>query len=289
MSEVPRRFHFIFGLRPQTEPFHLAHYLCLESCRVVNAPAAIVFHCHHEPWGPYWDLIRPHLVVSPIEPEAFVVGNPRYDEHHEGRFIRRKGLDYAHQSDFLRLKLLLAHGGVYADIDTLFVQPMPEAFYRQPFVIGEEDPVAPHDTGRPEASLCNALLMAEPGAWFARVWLERMYEVFDGTWSRHSCTEAARLAPTMPGEVHVVPSRFFYRHMWTRAGLATLFERLDPDVTGVCSLHLWSHLWWSPRRNDFSRFHGGLITEEYVRAGRTTYAALARRFLPADRSAIVST
>lgn len=278
--EIPRRFHFVFGLRPQTTPFHLAHFLCLESCRQVNEPEEIVFHYHHEPWGPYWERIRPHLTLSRVEPEAFVVESRRYFEHPEGRFIRLHALEYAHQSDFLRLKLLIAHGGVYADIDTLFVNPLPAGLYRQPFVIGEEDPIAPQGTGELEASLCNALLMAARASRFARVWLERMYDVFDGTWSRHSCTEAARLARVMSGEVHVVPSRFFYRHMWTREGLANLFERLDPDTDGIYSLHLWSHLWWSRQRTDFSHFHGGLLTEEYVRAGHTTYAALARRFLP---------
>lgn len=279
MSEIPHRFHFVFGLQPQTEPFHLAHYLCLESCRRINTPEAIVFHYHHEPRGPWWDRIRPYLTLSRIEPEGFVTGSPRYLEHDEGRLIRRLGLDYAHQSDFLRLKVLIEHGGVYADIDTLFVNPLPAALYAQPFVIGEEDPVAPLGADRAEPSLCNALLMARPGSGFARAWLARMYEVFDGSWSRHSCTEAARLRAVMPDDVHVAPSRYFYPFMWTANGLANLFERRVPVMEGVLSLHLWSHLWWDPRRIDFSRFHAGLLTEEYVRRGETTYAAAARQFL----------
>jgi hypothetical protein len=40
---IPNQFHFIFGLRKQREPFHLAHYLCLESCRRVNQPESIRF------------------------------------------------------------------------------------------------------------------------------------------------------------------------------------------------------------------------------------------------------
>ncbi len=282
MIEVPRRFHFVFGLRPQTEPFHLAYYLCLESCRRVNRPDAIVFHCHQEPWGEWWDRIRPHLTIARVEPETFVTRSARYFEHQEGWFIRRAGLDYAHQTDFLRLKLLIEHGGVYADIDTLFVQPLPDDLFTRSFVIGEEDPVKPHGSDKVERSLCNALMLSAPGSRFARTWLARMYDVFDGTWSRHSCTEAARLQRKMPGEVHVVPPRWFYRHMWTREGLADLFERLVPDVEGVYSLHLWSHLWWDPRRTDLSLFHGELLTEEYVRRGATTYAALARKFLEID-------
>lgn len=54
---VPRTFHFVFGLRELPEPFHLIFYLCLESCRQVNRPSEILIHCHHEPYGPYWDLV----------------------------------------------------------------------------------------------------------------------------------------------------------------------------------------------------------------------------------------
>ncbi|MGE4056756.1 MAG: glycosyltransferase, partial [Vicinamibacterales bacterium] len=243
MSEIPRRFHFIFGLRPQVEPFHLAYYLCLESCRQVNAPEALVLHFHHEPWGPWWERIKPHLTLSRVSPEPFVDQSPRYLDHVEGRFIRLLGLEYAHHADFLRLKLLIAEGGVYADIDSLFVRSLPAALYSEPFVIGEEDPVVVRE-GRPQTSLCNAVMMAKPGSAFASAWLARMYEVFDGTWSRHSCTEAARVQAGMPGEVHVVPSRYFYPFMWTRDGLADLFERQVPIDDDVLSVHLWNHLWW---------------------------------------------
>ena len=33
---IPNVYHFVFGLRPQTEPFHLMFYLCLASCLAVN-------------------------------------------------------------------------------------------------------------------------------------------------------------------------------------------------------------------------------------------------------------
>ena len=50
------------------------------------------------------------------------------------------------------------------------------------------------------------------------------------------------------------------------------------------SLHLWNHLWVDPRRRDFCHFHGGLLTVDYVAHARTTYARLARRFLPAGEA-----
>ena len=46
---IPNIFHFVFGLKEQTEPFHLMYYLCLASCIEVNTPDKVCFHYHHEP------------------------------------------------------------------------------------------------------------------------------------------------------------------------------------------------------------------------------------------------
>jgi hypothetical protein len=71
--------------------------------------------------------------------------------------------------------------------------------------------------------------------------------------------------------------------MWTIEGIETLLRGCDRDVEGVVSFHLWSHLWWSRRRKDFSSFHAGLLTEDYVRSVDSTYNLVARRFLPPPR------
>jgi hypothetical protein len=107
-----------------------------------------------------------------------------------------------------------------------------------------------------------------------------MAEAFDGSWSRHSTLLPEELSRELPGQVHIESRRSFYRHVWTREGLADLFERRVDDLDGVYSMHLWAHLWWSRRRRDFSSFHAGLLDEAYVRGADTTYAIAARRFLP---------
>jgi len=274
---IPRIFHFIFGLKAQTEPFHLLHYLCLESCRQVNQPDAIHFHYANEPYGPLWDAIKPHLTLCPVEREPLPLSS--YETSAEGQLIAREGWSYAHEADFIRLKILLRHGGVYADMDTLFVQPMPSHLYQQACVLGEEGAL-PDERGILRPSLCNALIAAVPGSPFISKWLDAAYHTFDGKWTSHSCQLASRLWEAHPELLHVVPRRYFYRHPWTPDGIQNLFERHDPDVRDVFSLHLCNHLWWSEHRTDFTRFHAGLLTEEYVRASASTYAALARRFLP---------
>jgi len=272
-ERIPRIFHFVFGLHPQDRPFSPLHWLCLESCRRVNRPARLLLHYRHKPYGPYWDLIRPHLELHPVTPVPLVAGFAYADS----RIARYR---YAHHADFIRLDALLALGGVYADMDTLFVRPLPDALYQKPFVIGRERDVTdgPHQAPRP--SLCNALLMAEPGAVFARRWREAMETVFDGTWSRHSTGLPWQLSQLHPEEVHIEAEETFFAYMWTRGDLHRLLEAAEDPPAQACSLHLWAPLWESRGRRDFSDFHAGLITERRIRRVDSTYNRIARRHLP---------
>jgi hypothetical protein len=269
---IPDTYHFVFGLRPQTEPFHLLHYLCLASCLGVNRPDRVVVHLHNEPYGELWDLIRPRIEVVPI-PEREIHIDLAYHDDYIKRFA------YAHLSDFIRLRILHEQGGVYADMDTLFVAPPPAELFAESCVMGRERV----DTGvpsSPEGSLCNALIMAEPGSPFIAAWIERMPGAFDGSWSNHSTFLPYRLSREFPELIRVEPESRFFSLDWTREGIAGLFEqdrRLPPDAT---SLHLWAHLWWDAERRDMSDFNHMRLTPAYVAHARTTYASHARRFLP---------
>lgn len=271
---IPNRFHFVFGLRDEPEPFHLVFYLCLASCRRWHPTADILFHCHHVPFGRYWDLARDlGLTLVPVEPDPFVASF-RYPDRTLDKYR------YAHHSDVIRLDALIAHGGVYADIDTLFLTPIPDDLRRHPFVLGREDDVWCHRTRAMRPSVCNAFLAAEPHSAFARIWRERLFEAFDGSWSNHAGFLPYALSLGRPADVHVEPQRTFFRHGFPPAGVRRLLEELDEDFEGMVSMHLWSHLWWDKRRRDFSRVHAGLLTEDYIRTTDTTFTVAARPFLP---------
>jgi hypothetical protein len=270
----PRTFHFVFGLKAQNAPFHLAHYLALASCIRHHDDARVVMHHGEVPYGPWWDRIRPHLELCPVGRVDWLDDHPGYFAHEEGRLIVGADFDYAHHADVIRLEVLAAEGGIYADIDTLFVDEVPLSYDDEPFVIGEEDVGARRRS--PRRSLCNAFMVATPGSHFALRWLDRIREVFDGTWSRHSCTEAALLAAEMPDEVSVLSTRPHCAFPATASGLGDLFERRVEVPDGVVSIHWWEHLWWSPRRRDFTSFHNAMLTEEYVLGADTTFARLAR-------------
>ena len=88
---------------------------------------------------------------------------------------------------------LLEHGGIYLDIDTFIIHPFtsaslmqydtvmaleanPLTFFRRPMSDDEMDP----------KGLCNAVIIARPGAEFLRRWL-MTYENFNELyWAEHS-------------------------------------------------------------------------------------------------------
>jgi hypothetical protein len=271
---VPNIVHFVYGLAPRVEPFRLVHYLAVESCRRVLRPERIFFHYDRLPYGAYWDLVRPHLTLRRVAPVPEVLA-ARYDTGLVPERYR-----YAHHADFVRLDALIAHGGVYADIDTLFVRPYPRELFDRPFVIGSEGDVPDELDGRPRPSLCNAVLLAEPGSLFARTWRAEMGAALNGTWSNHSGFLPHRLSRRLPEHVHVEPRTSFFAFPADRAGLARLFTEDVPVPEDCYSIHLWEHLWHDRDRRDFSDFHGGLLTAEHIAVGDSTYARLARPLLP---------
>ena len=271
---IPPLAHFVYGLRPQSEPFHLLHYVAIESCRQVLAPEQIFVHYGELPWGTYWDLIRPHVTLVPVEPVAAVTEAQYHPE------LVPPHLRYAHHADFVRLDALWEHGGLYADIDTVFLHPLPDTFLDAPFVIGREGLVADELTGVRRHSLCNALMLAEPRSAFVGAWRRQMAGEINGTWSNHSGFLAARLADEAPDQVRVAPEHRFFPAACSVEGLADLLERDAVDDRDATSVHLWAHLWWPAGRTDYSRVHAGALTADRLARDATSLARFVRPYLP---------
>ncbi len=272
-APIPRIAHFVFGLREQDEPFHLVHYLAIASCAAVVEPAEIHLHCHHLPYGFYWDLVRPMVTLHRIERPDLAAH--QYDDAVVARY------SYAHEADVVRLDVLAEHGGLYADIDTVFVNAPPSGLWDEDCVIGREKDVVDPRTGIERSSLSNAVVMARPGASYVRAWRERIEEAFDGSWSAHSCLLADDLAHEDPSLVRVEPERTFHHFPPTPGGLRRLLVDCEEPLDGVVSLHLAAHLWWEERRVDFvPEVHARVIDEAWIREESSTYAVAASSFLP---------
>lgn len=263
----------MFGLREQDEPFHLLHHLAIASCRAVLDPDLIVLHVHHLPYGFYWDLTRPLVTLERTAPVPEV--DARTTEPAVAPYR------YAHHADVIRLDILARHGGMYADIDTLFWRPLPETLWDRPAVIGAEAPVRYDDDG-PEPSVSNALMLAEPGSAFITAWRDRVLDAMDGSWSGHSCRLATRLAAEDPDSVHVEPRASFSPFDHSPEGMGALLTEpaVPGGLDGTYSAHLCAHLWWSDNRRDFSAFSAADADEAHLRAAPTPLGALARPHLP---------
>ena len=276
---IYKRFHFICGLSPQTEPFHLVHYLCLASCLEVNQPNELNVHVRNEPYGPLWDRIKGRVTLRFIDAESTDGFSPScYAQHAEGRQIAKFGNHYAHEADFIRLAILVREGGAYVDIDTLFVEPYPESLFVEPCVMCEEGVVVTGN-GVQRPMLCNAVIFAQPGSTFVQRWSREAKAVFDGSWSKHSCQLATHLWSELPGQLRIAPHQWFYHFGYDRLGIQALFEASAPVPEQLMSIHLWASLWWSKDRTDLTHFHAGLLDENYVRTSTSTYAMLARQFI----------
>lgn len=270
MTTIPSTFHFVYGLRPQTEAFPLQHHLAVASCAGVNPGARIVMHLHERPWGEWWERTEGLVEIAAIEPDEAIA---RHDYLDRGMGAFR----YAHLADVARLEVLDREGGYYADIDSIFIRPVPAEWSQRSYVMGHERPPA-----GARGSLCNAWIGSAPGAVFGRRWLEALPEAFDGSWSNHSTVLPYELSVLHPEEISVEPEERFFALDWTPSGVADLLERSVELPSEALSLHLWEHLWASPERLGVSAFHAGLLTPEYVTFADTTYARLARPHLADD-------
>ena len=222
---IPRIAHFVFGMRPQDEPFHLVHYLAIASCIAVIEPDEVFVHCHELPYGAYWDLIRPQVTLHRVG-RVGTVDQFAYDPA-IGRY------DYAHHSDFVRLDALAEWGGLYADIDTLFIAPISEHCWDAPAVIGREADIVEQRSGRLRPSSSNALILARPHSRFIEEWRAQMADTFDGSWSAHSCELGHDLAVAMPDDVVIEPQRRFHAFAPAPQGIGDMLERAVDDLDGI--------------------------------------------------------
>ena len=247
-SAMPRIFHFITGLDSNFggKSFSFIHAMAILSALRVNEGFVARVYYENEPDGPYWALIKPHVVcIRIVAPREF-----------SGHRIEH----FAHAAHVVRLQVLLEHGGVYLDLDTICQKPF-APLLEGAVVMGLEKTSDGATVG-----LCNATIIAPPGAEFLRLWLES-YDDFT-IWNRFSVQLPMQLAEEHPGLVRIESNTSFFWPSWDDAGIAALFleDRAYPEAY---SLHLWeSKSWEHLRRLDASR----------VQTIDTTYNRVARRF-----------
>ena len=165
---IPKTVHFIYFSSPE---FPLYVHLAVKSAQVALRPDRILFYRGRndpELSGEWWDKSKGMIELVRVEPPIEIFGRP----------LRHP----AHQADVFRLKVLIATGGIYLDIDTICRRSFDELL--------DFDCVMGHQSKDGTYGFCNAVMLAQPGSQFLRAWLET-YSSFrssgrDEYWDEHS-------------------------------------------------------------------------------------------------------
>jgi len=254
---IPRILHFCYGFGEKPSEFPLPHYLAVRSAIHWVRPETVYVHNMHEPIGPYWEALRPLIQRVECDPPREIFGRP----------LRH----YAHRADVVRLQALIRTGGIYLDIDTLCCRPWDDLL-KFPCVLGRQI-----NSRHWQRTLCNAVMLSEPGNSFLHEWLDNYRTFSDSEWDEHSVRLPYRLARVTPEgrsgrtDLHVEPPESFFRPSYMQDDLKQLFERAVSFPDAYC-FHLWSG--FSNAR------YLSTLTEQLVREVDTTYNLAARPFLP---------
>lgn len=252
---IPKIVHLVYGLKKDfgNIPFSLMHYLCVKSIVDVHKPDIINYYYRYEPTGKWWDLAKPYLNLEQIEPPKEIFGNKIYH--------------VAHQTDVIRLQLILEYGGIVMDMDTISVKPFDDLLNNK-FVMGVEG------DANNEFGLCNSVIMGEKGAEFADIWL-REFRTFrskgrDKYWNEHAVLIPHALSKIYPEKIHIEPYNSFFNPLYDGPGLKMLFEETHIFDKAYCH-HLWeTNSWESYLKN---------LTIKDIKTKDTSYNLIARRFI----------
>ena len=290
---IPRVVHFIHGMASMDERsggaqppvFGVMQYLAVVSALEVHKPTAVLFHYHTLPAGVWWERARPLLTLTWHALETEFAG--RCMAHH------------AHRSDVLRLQILVAHGGLYLDMDTVSLRPLPgDVSKAAEFVLGWQNSTtaATFRQGKPFYGLCNAVLASAKGAYFARLWLDsfrvQRSNGHDDWYDEVGVTlpaELVELHPRLVSQRHVtlLGPRALFTPLWT-----TVREDLfggggnhnveHADVLAAFPEARVFHLWASSEPGYAEMLDG--LDRSLWWWNTTRYGALARLYLEVEHS-----
>jgi hypothetical protein len=257
---IPSIVHFVYGLR-RNATFGFTHYAAIRSALAVHRPRRLLFHYTHRPAGEFFEALAPAMELVHHAPVESAMG--------------RCVAHVAHKADFVRLHVLREYGGLYLDIDTLSLRPLPAALRQSAeFVIAKQLPNGARDRAPPcsprgdgsfacdehplERGLCNAVMAAAPGARFASHWLGH-YANFRSSgkgslWAEHSVSLPARLWERC-GEaafggskaLSVLPPSAFFPFYWLEsASFLTQphTAKTSQSLQDTYVVHLWGRGAW---------------------------------------------
>ncbi len=249
---IPNIFHFIYFYPPEMPEFPLAHFICVNSARVLNKPDAIFFYSDKEPTGHYWDKIQNHVkFIKTTAPEE-IFGNKLYH--------------IAHKSDVLRLEILRDSGGIYLDMDTICKKPF-APLLKHDFVLGKQGKWR-------RMGLCNGVIMSSKNSEFSKIWINEFKHFrskgHDRYWAEISVQRPLVLSKKYPGLIHVEPYDSFHYPLYYSFDVKRIFEKCIDFKNAYCH-HYWDGSSWEKYLKH--------LDEDTIKTKDTTYNVIARKYL----------
>ena len=262
-NKIPNIIHFIYGLKPQNEEFELYKYLSIKSAYDVNKPDKIYFYYKYEPYGYWWDKIKPLLILELVDPPTKIFNN----------IVTH----YAHQTDIIRLEKLILYGGIYLDIDTICLKPMTDLLNNE-LVMGQQT----NSDNSEIYGLCNAVLLSAPNSSFLKKWYNS-YKDFrskgrDEYWDEHSVKKPLELSVQFMNDIKILDYNKFFYPLWYDINQILFNKDIDYvdniNYKNIISTNYCIHLW-----DTYTHKYLKTLTENMIFEENTLYNIFSRKFL----------
>lgn len=254
---IPNVFHFVYlsrplmGVEPLSFMFH--HYIALKSCAETQTPdKIIVWSDGSEPDTQWWSQAKSDIPVLEFRVREMA-------QEIAGQMCAH----LSHVCDIARAEILYEHGGVYADLDTLFVRDLAgireETGHR--FFAQSEGPNLP----------ISSLIMAPAKHIFVKRWLERTACIHDG-WVSFARDALLSVAETLPDQFLTMQLDSFNTDpVWTNAGSTARYAGVVPAND--------SYVFNECQHLDGNQRYLSMMNPYTVFEWESTFSRLARRFI----------
>jgi hypothetical protein len=214
-TTTPKIVHFIY-LSEKLEDFSFIYYVALKSAKLQNPDYEIKLHSNVQPTGPYWNCVADFVGLERVHiPNAIF-----------GVKINR----VQHKVDVLRLEILLAHGGIYLDLDTVCVRPF-DRFISNKVVMGRQN----------DFGLCNAVIVSPNNSEFLRIWYDGYREFHNDQWDEFSVKLPMKISAEQPDLIDVEPPETFFLPNFLPNSLPDLYDGLK-QFPEAHVFHLWAYV-----------------------------------------------
>lgn len=266
---IPNIVHYVIGLHDAEISYPA--YLSIKSALKSLKPEALKLHHtgNIDIEHPYIQYLLKHPAVK------LVLHNP------EQLVVSMSGSNhYAHLADILRLQVLQRDGGIYLDSDVFALKAF--ATLRQ----SPRDVVLGNEGGN-RNGLCNAVIIARPGAAFLQRWIDSYKDFREGEWNDHSVLLPKKWADANPSEVCQLSPHAFFWPTWTRKHVRWMHEPLTEDgiketrqllrknggtlYDGQLAYHAWNQMSWGAH---LSKLNDSVVLKE-----NTRFNMMVRRFV----------